>query len=130
MVIKVRTSDPAGTVGEEARETAGGARPQFAKRIASLGTETAFAVSAEAAAFAAQGHHVYPFHLGDLNLPTPNNVVEASFKAIKDGKAGYCPNAGIAALRDALAADVNASHSLNYTIDNVAIQPGGKRHCR
>src|ERR1019366_1730774 len=96
--------------------------PRIAERIARLGTETAFAVSAEAAA--AKGHHVYPFHLGDLNIPTPSNVVEASFKAIRDGKTGYCPNAGIPALRDALAVDVNASHGLNYTAESVAIQPG------
>jgi len=56
--------------------------------------------------FAAQGHHVYPFHLGDLNIPTPNNVVEASFKAIREGKTGYCPNAGIPELRSAVAADM------------------------
>jgi aspartate/methionine/tyrosine aminotransferase len=99
---------------------------QFANRIASLGTETAFAVSAEAAAFAAQGHHVYPFHIGDLNFATPPNIVEASFKAIRDGKTGYCPNAGIPALRDALATDLNASHGLNYSAENVAVQPGGK----
>jgi hypothetical protein len=34
------------------------AGPRFAKRIARLGTETAFAVSAEAAAFAAVGNEV------------------------------------------------------------------------
>ena len=67
----------------------------IAQRIARLGTETAFAVSAEAAVFAAKGHDVYPFHIGDLNIPTPANVVEAAFKAIADGKTGYCPNAGI-----------------------------------
>jgi aspartate/methionine/tyrosine aminotransferase len=124
-----RMFDQTGTaksVVAELREAPNGARAQFARRIANLGTETAFAVSAEAAAFAAQGHRVYPFHLGDLNIPTPLNVVEASFKAIKDGKTGYCPNAGIPALRDALAADVSASHGLVYTADNVAIQPGGK----
>jgi aspartate/methionine/tyrosine aminotransferase len=91
-----------------------------------LGTETAFAVSAEAAAFAAKGNKVYPFHLGDLNIPTPGNIVEAAFKAIADGKTGYCPNAGIPALRAAVAADVSASHGLEYTAENVAIQPGGK----
>jgi len=129
MAIKRRTFNETGTaesVVEEDCVAAGGTRPQFARRIANLGTETAFAVSAEAAAFAAQGHRVYPFHLGDLNIPTPRNVVEASFKAIRDGKTGYCPNAGIPALRDALASDVNASHGLSYTADNVAIQPGGK----
>lgn len=99
---------------------------KIADRISRLGTETAFAVSAEAAAWAAQGHKVYPFHLGDLNLPTPSNVVEASFKAIKDGKTGYCPNVGIPQLRAALAEDVNASHGTRYAMENIAIQPGGK----
>jgi aspartate/methionine/tyrosine aminotransferase len=98
--------------------------PRIAERIARLGTETAFAVSAEAAA--AKGNRVYPFHLGDLNIPTPSNVVEASFKAIKDGKTGYCPNAGIPELRAAVAADISASHGLSYGAENVAIEPGGK----
>ena len=44
---------------------------KLADRVTRLGTETAFAVSAEAAAFAAKGNKVYPFHLGDLNLKTP-----------------------------------------------------------
>ena len=58
----------------------------LAQRVAHLGTETVFAVSAEAAALAAQGKTVYPFHLGDLNLPTPENIVEASFRAVRDGE--------------------------------------------
>ena len=51
---------------------------KIADRVARLGTETAFAVSAEAAAFAAQGNKVYPFHLGDMNIITPANVMEAA----------------------------------------------------
>jgi aspartate/methionine/tyrosine aminotransferase len=99
---------------------------KIADRINRLGTETAFAVSAEANAFAAQGNKVYPFHLGDMNIPTPSNIVEASLKAIKDGKTGYCPNAGIPQLREVLANDINASHDTNFTMENIAIQPGGK----
>jgi aspartate/methionine/tyrosine aminotransferase len=99
---------------------------KIADRITRLGTETAFAVSAEAAAFAAKGNHVYPFHLGDMNLPTPSTVVDGAIKAMRDGKTGYCPNAGIPQLREALAADVSASHGLPYTAANVAVQPGGK----
>jgi aspartate/methionine/tyrosine aminotransferase len=98
----------------------------IAERVSRLGTETAFAVSAEAAAWQAQGHTVYPFHLGDMDLATPGNIVEAAFKALADGKTGYCPNAGIPALREALAADVGASHGLELGPQNVAIQPGGK----
>ena len=98
----------------------------IADRIARLGTETAFAVSNEANTFAAQGNKVYPFHLGDLNLATPSTVVEGSWKALQEGKTGYCPNAGIPQLREALAADVSASHRVEYGPENVAAQPGGK----
>ena len=99
---------------------------KIAKRIQKLGTETAFAVSAEAATFAAKGNKVYPFHLGDMNIQTPANVMEAAIKAMKDGKTGYCPNAGIPPLREILAADVSTSRGVPYAMENVAIQPGGK----
>jgi aspartate/methionine/tyrosine aminotransferase len=99
---------------------------RIAERVSHLGTETAFAVSAEAAAFAAEGNKVYPFHLGDMNIRTPANIIEAAIKAMKDGKTGYCPNAGIPQLRETLAADVSASHEVTYSMENVSIQPGGK----
>jgi len=99
---------------------------QLAERIQRLGTETAFAVSAEAASQAAKGNPVYPFHLGDLNLPTPQSVVQGAFQAVREGKTGYCPNGGIPELREALAQEVNASRGTSYTMDNVAVQPGGK----
>ncbi len=98
----------------------------IAERISRLGTETAFAVGAEAAVWASKGNTVYPFHLGDMDLPTPENITEAAFKALRDGKTGYCPNAGIPQLREALAADIAASHGLELGPQNVAIQPGGK----
>ena len=100
--------------------------PPIAERVSRLGTETAFAVSAEADEWKSEGHTVYPFHLGDMDLPTPENIVEASFRALRDGKTGYCPNAGIPALREALSADVGASHGLELGPQNVAIEPGGK----
>jgi aspartate/methionine/tyrosine aminotransferase len=99
---------------------------RIAQRIERLGTETAFAAAAEANAYAAEGHKVYPFHLGDMNLPTPENIVEAALRAIRDGKTGYCPNAGIPQLREALAEELSLSRGVRYTMENVAIQPGGK----
>jgi aspartate/methionine/tyrosine aminotransferase len=98
----------------------------LAERMGRLGTETAFAVSAEAAAWKAHGHTVYPFHLGDLDLATPENIVEAAFRAIRDGKTGYCPNAGIPELRQALADEITTTHGVPYGPANVAVQPGGK----
>ena len=54
----------------------------LADRLNNLGTETAFAVSLAAAEWGAKGNKIYPFHLGDINLPTPANVVEAMNRAI------------------------------------------------
>ncbi len=99
---------------------------ELAKQLAKLGTETAFAVSQKAADWASQGHKVYPFHLGDINLATPENITEAAKKALGDGFTGYCPGAGIPELRDAVARDVGAKRGLSYSAENVAIQPGGK----
>ncbi len=98
----------------------------LADRLNNLGTETAFAVSLAAAEWGAKGNRIFPFHLGDINLPTPANVVEAMNRAIADGKTGYCPAAGIAPLREALADDVSMRRGLSYGAVNVAVQPGGK----
>ena len=99
---------------------------ELAKRLNRLGTETAFAVSAAAAAHAAKGNKVYPFHLGDMNLPTPASIVEEMNRAVADGYTGYCPGAGIPELRDALAGDVGSKRGLSYSAEDVSIQPGGK----
>jgi len=98
----------------------------LASRLQNLGTETAFAVSLAAAEWAGRGNRVYPFHLGDLNLATPSNVVAAMDRAIADGRTGYCAAAGIPPLRDALAADVGSRRGLSLSPANVVVQPGGK----
>ena len=108
--------------------------PESRNKSRRLGTETAFAVSAEAAAFAAAGNDMYPFHLGDLNLPTPSNIVEASLKAIKDGKTGRTAPAQASRRSAALAADVNASHDTAYSAgtspSNRAANPSLGSSCR
>lgn len=99
---------------------------KIATRIKNLGTETAFAVSAQAREWAAKGNKVFPFHLGDINLSTPANIIEAANRYIVDGKNGYCPSEGILPLREALAEDVGSKRGVSYGPENVSVQPGGK----
>ena len=99
---------------------------KYSNQLQKLGTETAFAVSAKAKKWAEKGNKGYPFHLGDINLPTPENIVEATIKSIKDGLTGYCPSEGIFPLREALANDIGSKRGVSYDPDNVAVQPGGK----
>ena len=99
---------------------------KIANRIKNLGTETAFAVSAQAKEWADKGNKIYPFHLGDMNMSTPQNIIDAANKYIMDGKNGYCPSEGILPLREALAVDVGGKRGVSYNPDNVSVQPGGK----
>lgn len=99
---------------------------ELAQRVGLLGTETAFAVAAEAAALAQRGRTVYPFHLGDLNLETPANVVEAAVRAVRAGRTGYCPPLGIPELREAIAEEMARTRALACGPEHVAVQPGGK----
>lgn len=98
----------------------------LSERMNRLGTENAFQVALRAMKHQEEGNIVYPFHLGDLNFKTPEPVTEAMFKAVRDGKTGYCPAAGILPLRQALADEINATRHTAYTAQNVLVQTGGK----
>ena len=78
--------------------------PEISKRAANLGTENAFVVLAEVNALARQGRDIISFCIGQPDFPAPGNVQEAAIRAIKGGKHGYTPSAGIDELRDAAAA--------------------------
>ena len=77
--------------------------PEISRRAASLGTENAFVVLAEVNALARQGKDVISFCIGQPDFPAPEHVQEAAIRAIKGGKHGYTPSAGIDELREAAA---------------------------
>ncbi|MFV0432596.1 MAG: pyridoxal phosphate-dependent aminotransferase [Leucobacter sp.] len=99
---------------------------KLAHRLDRLGTETAFKVAQAAAAWSAEGNRVFPFHLGDINIPTAPNIIEAMNAAIADGRTGYCPGPGIPALREALAEDIGARRGIAIEPGNVVVTTGGK----
>ena len=71
-------------------------------RLAAIAESATLAVDAKAKALKAKGENVIGFGAGEPDFPTPENIVEAAVRAIKDGKTGYCPNAGVPELREAL----------------------------
>jgi len=77
--------------------------PDISRRARNLGTENAFVVLAEVNALARQGKDIISFCIGQPDFPAPENVQEAAIRAIKSGKHGYTPSAGIDELRAAAA---------------------------
>ncbi len=100
--------------------------PIMAQALSRLGTETAFDVLARAKALADAGRDIINLGIGQPDFPTPDNVIEAAVKALRDGPHGYTPPAGILPLREAVAADIESRRGLSIDPDTVLIVPGGK----
>jgi aspartate/methionine/tyrosine aminotransferase len=91
-----------------------------------LGTESAFQVLARAEALRRQGRDIINLGIGQPDFRTPDNLVEAAVRALRDGHHGYTPANGILPLREAVAADLHARHGAEVSPDNVVVVPGGK----
>lgn len=95
-------------------------------RLDRLGEENAFAVLARAAALQAAGRKVVNLGIGQPDFRTPEHIVEAAVRALRDGHHGYTPAMGIAPLREAVAADIERRLKLAVDPELVMIVPGGK----
>jgi aspartate/methionine/tyrosine aminotransferase len=97
-----------------------------AASISRLGSESAFQVLARAQALAAEGKDIVNLGIGQPDFRTPDHIVEAGIKALRDGHHGYTPANGIPALREAVAADLEGRHGVPVDQDHVVVVPGGK----
>src|SRR4030088_359368 len=91
-----------------------------------IGEENAFAVLARATELAAKGRRVITVGSGQRAFRTPDFIVEAAVKALRDGHHGYTPAVGILPLREAVAADLHTRFNVKVSPDEVMIMPGGK----
>ena len=98
----------------------------FASRCERLGTETAFSVLARANKMAEEGKSVINLGIGQPDFSTPEHIVEAAIKALKDGHHGYTQTSGIPKLREAVSSDIFKRHNVDVTPDKILIVPGGK----
>ncbi|HRE22599.1 MAG TPA: aminotransferase class I/II-fold pyridoxal phosphate-dependent enzyme, partial [Rhabdaerophilum sp.] len=96
--------------------------PAFAR----IGEENAFAVLARATELARQGKDIINLGIGQPDFRTPDHIVEAAIKAMRDGHHGYTPATGIQPAREAVAADLHRRYSAEVNPERIAIVPGGK----
>ena len=81
---------------------------------------------ARAAELAAQGRDIINLGIGQPDFPTPDHIVEAGMRALKDGAHGYTPSSGVGPLREAVAADLGKRYGTEVKPQHVQILPGGK----
>lgn len=114
-------------VAEPVTSKAAGPQPlRLAKRMARLGTETAFEVLVQARALEARGRDVVHLEIGEPDFDTPANIIEAGIQALHKGFTHYGPSAGLLELRETIAEQVTESRGVNVTAEEVVVVPGGK----
>ena len=96
--------------------------PSFSR----IGEENAFAVLARATELQRQGKDIINLGIGQPDFSTPEHIVEAAVKALRDGHHGYTPANGILPLREAVAADLHKRFAVEVSPESVMIVPGGK----
>jgi aspartate/methionine/tyrosine aminotransferase len=100
--------------------------PAISRRTAGLGTENAFVVLAEVTALARQGRDIISFCIGQPDFATPTHIQDAAIDAIRAGRHGYTPSAGIDELREAAAAYMGRTRGLAIRPEEVVVGAGAK----
>ena len=121
-----RVAAGAANIGSQQNKTRGNAMLKTIADFDRIGEENAFAVLARANALAAQGRDIINLGIGQPDFRTPEHIVEAAIKALRDGHHGYTPATGIPPLREAVAADLHKRFKVEVSPDDVMIMPGGK----
>jgi aspartate aminotransferase len=99
---------------------------EIAPRINRLGTESAFAVLAQAKALEAEGRRVVHLEIGEPDFPTPAHIVEAAIEGLHAGHTHYVPAQGTLELREAVATFLEKTGRMSATPDRVIVTPGAK----
>jgi aspartate/methionine/tyrosine aminotransferase len=99
---------------------------RLSRRAGALGTENAFVVLAEVNKLVREGGDIVSFCIGQPDFPTPAHIQDAAVDAIRAGKHGYTPSAGIDELRTAAARSMGALRGLQIDPDEVVVGAGAK----
>lgn len=91
-----------------------------------IGEENAFAVLARATTLASQGKDIINLGIGQPDFQTPEHIVEAAIKALRDGHHGYTPATGTLACREAVSRRMLTTTGQEISPENIMIMPGGK----
>ena len=75
--------------------------------------------------FDAGGPDAINLGIGQPDFDTPDHIKEAAIAAIRAGKTGYTPNAGIPELREAICAKFERENDLTFRPEQILVTAGG-----
>ncbi len=99
----------------------------ISQRAAALQPSLTLEISALANTLKKEGKNICSLSAGEPDFNTPEYIVEAAVKALKDGLTRYGPAAGDDELREAVANKITSINNMPTQRENVVITNGGKQ---
>ncbi len=96
------------------------------RNVQRLSPSASIAMMDKARMLKAQGLNVISLAGGEPDFDTPTPIVEACYKAIRDGHTHYTMGRGILPLRERLCQKLSDENGISCTPEQVLITPGGK----
>ncbi len=75
-------------------------------------------------ALESEGKNIIHFEIGDPDFTTPENIIDASYMAMKKGQTHYTSSYGLTEFRKIICTATAKSRGFTPTIDQVLITPG------
>ena len=101
--------------------------PELSARAVALKPSLTLAIAAQAKALKNAGRDICSLSAGEPDFDTPDFIVEATRKALRDGITRYGPAAGEPELRAAVAEKLSSTNGIATTSEQILITNGGKQ---
>lgn len=100
---------------------------QLSKKAGNINPSITLAITAKANELKKQGVDVVSFGAGEPDFNTPENIIEAAIKAMRDGKTKYTPAGGILELKETICNKFKKDNNLDYKPSQITISTGAKQ---
>jgi len=99
----------------------------LAERTTRIETSPSSVATQRARDLRAEGHDIIALTQGQPDFPTPDNVIEAAYAAMKNGETTYTPVGGTPALKEAIQQKFRCQNGLEYEHDQIIASNGAKQ---
>jgi len=97
------------------------------KRVGEISPSLTLEIAARAAKMKKDGQDIVSLTVGEPDYDTPDFVIDAATKAMKDGHTRYTAVAGILALREAICEKLSRENGLSYKPEQIVVSNGAKQ---
>ncbi|WJP96837.1 pyridoxal phosphate-dependent aminotransferase [Macrococcus bovicus] len=99
---------------------------ELSQRVQKLTPSSTLAITAKANELKAAGQAVIGLAAGEPDFNTPENIIQAAFKAVEEGKTKYTPAGGLPKLKEAIQQKLERDEGLRYELNEIMVASGAK----